>query len=92
MLQTMQIKTDGTVTTVRPSGKFFKLEEMQHAVNGLIEPIYLPIHKAYMIVNEDGKIYNLPINAIATHIFQAVHGKVDKILGDVLIVQESEIN
>ena len=59
------IKTDGTVTTVEPrNGKSFCLEELQHAVGGYIEAVYLPDGKV-MIVNEEGKLDGLPQNIAA---------------------------
>ncbi len=88
----MEIKVDGTVISRKPKGNTFKLAEMQETVNGLIEAIYLPRHKVYMIINEEGKLLDLAQNDIATNIFrEEFYPTKDYIVGDVLIIQENEI-
>lgn len=94
MLQTMIIKADGGIKSEKPyqSGKF-TLEEMQTAVNGLVEMIWLDRHKAYMLVNEEGKLLGLPFNSMATVLYEEQFGEnTDIIVGDVLIVQKDQMD
>lgn len=92
-------KTTGEVVEVSPkNGTDFSLEEMQaiveHKVNGVsyhyIEIIYLPDGKL-MVINEEGKLIDAPINRKATEIFMDAFGEVDVVLGDVLVCDESEV-
>lgn len=93
-MQTIQIKADGTVVDVKPSkNKQFKLLELQGMVNGMIELINLSKHKVYMVINEEGKLLDLPINARATVLFDEEFGKnADYIVGDVVLIQYNEIS
>lgn len=83
------IKSTGDVQNISPqSGKEFSLEEMQSAVGGYIEILDIGHAKDhfFMIVNEEGKLRNLPINMTATAL-----AKIDLIVGDVLVVNEIEV-
>jgi hypothetical protein len=78
------IYSNGKEVDVEPeNGKDFKLAEMQKIVGGLIEIIYLD-NNQIMIVNEEGKLENLPLNQKATNIANNNH-IIDLIVGDVLI-------
>ena len=66
----------------------FTLEELQKYVGGLIEIVRTKDGKP-MIINEEGKINDLPINQKATAIYP--YNEYDFIIGDVLICQEDEI-
>lgn len=80
------IKTDGTIQDVAPAdGKAFSLEEMQRIVGGYIEII--PSNDGRLIVlNEEGKLHNLPGNPAATVFFaRGVIADDDYIVGDVLV-------
>ena len=78
------IKTDGTRQVVKPkNGKDFKLEELQGFVGGLIELVYLN-NKRVMVVNEEGLVYDLPFNELASDCCQ-VAGVDTLIFGDVLV-------
>lgn len=92
------IKTDGTITEVVNSPQLNQLEWLQAQVGGYLEQIRLhpPVEfngKRYdgMMLNEDGKIEQLQINAIATSI--AIKGGLinDVIVGDVILYSEGEI-
>lgn len=85
------IKTIGITKEVIPNdNKFFTLEELQEAVGGIIEFIYLPENKI-MIVNEEGEFLRLPLNREATRIIRETGTGGCYIVGDVLIINESEI-
>lgn len=84
------IKSTGEEISISPaSGKHYKLKELQQFVGGYIET--LPVAKTQlMIVNEEGKFLNLPINKRATEI--ALENCIlDVIVGDVLICLTNEI-
>lgn len=86
------LKSNGEEQFVTPEcGNRFSLEELQKIVGGYIELIYL--RNYLMIVNEEGKIYNLPINVDATEVarFNQSIMPNDYIVGDVLICENTEI-
>jgi len=83
------IKSNGEEINVLPKNKTdFTLEELQKYVGGLIEIVRTKDNKT-MVINEEGKINNLPINQKATAIYP--YNGYDFIVGDVLICQEDEI-
>ena len=68
----------------------FTLEEMYKYTNStIVEFVYLNGH--IMIIDEEGKLNNKPINDIATHYFRKHNGQHDFIVGDALICDKSEI-
>lgn len=48
-------------------GNAFSLQELQNAVGGYIEMIYLADGR-FMVVNEEGRLLGLPFNRIATRL------------------------
>lgn len=86
------IKADGQVIEVSPkNGSDFKLDELKAIVNGYIEPVYLN-DEQMMVVNEEGKLYGLPVNLIATEIYNITHQPhTDVIVGDVLFCKRNEV-
>ncbi|MFA5934943.1 MAG: DUF3846 domain-containing protein [Candidatus Paceibacterota bacterium] len=85
------ITTNDQSITVEPkNGIDFKLEEIQEIIGGYMECVYLP-NKLIMVVDEEGKIKNKPVNYAATAIFQAKYGNSDIIVGDVLLCKSSQI-
>ena len=84
------IKTNGERITVRPkNGKDFKLEELKKIVDGYIEVLYLG--DKLMVLNEEGKPLNLPVNVEATKEYMKVFGPFDVIHGNVLLCGCDEI-
>ena len=84
-------KTDGTAKQVKPTnGEDFTLEELQSFVGGYIEIVSL--NDMFLVVNEEGKLNNLPVNANATALWEQVYGKTDVIVGDVLYTCKRWIN
>lgn len=80
------MKTDGRrVETAPKNGKYFELDELQSVVGGYIEIIHLDDGRI-MVVNEEGKLYHLPVNTKATILYG--YGI---IVGDVLICSNNEI-
>ena len=83
------IKTNGEETNVTPQNKTdFKLDELQNYVGGIIEIVRTKDNKM-IVINEEGKINELPINEKATELY--IYSESDLIVGDVLICDENEI-
>ncbi len=86
------IKTNGETMDVKPkNGTDFSLEEMKEIVGGYIEVLFLE-GGDLMVVNEDGKNLNLPINTEATKIIDGdMYYDGDVIVGDVLICERNQV-
>ena len=93
------IKTDGTMTPVKPkNGKYFTLEEKQAFVGGYIE--FIPTREGnWMTINEAGKINGLPLNKMATLLYKySITWQderpmfADLIMGDVLYLTAEEFD
>lgn len=88
------INANGVKTEVTPKfGNSFTLEELQEHVGGYIEIIRFT-NKYLMVINEEGKILNLPFNSEATDIarqHKAIYQN-DMIVGNALVAQESMID
>lgn len=83
------IKSDGSQIEVSPKdGQRFTLEELQGYVGGYIEIIDLPTNKA-LIINEEGKLLDLPLNQKATALAQFCKAifPSDYIVGDAVVIQ-----
>jgi len=82
-------KTNGEMVDVEYNDPI-KLEEMQQAVGGYIEPIYLPEGKV-MLVNEDGKWTGLEPNLNATaYLKSSMDYFNDVIVGDALLLDKQQ--
>jgi len=80
-----------TVTDIEPlNGSDYKLEELQGYVGGLIEIVPLTDGEI-MVVNEEGLINDLPINPVATAIYQNATGDDGYIFGNVVICKDNEV-
>ena len=83
------IKSNGEEINVIPNNKKdFQLDELQKYVGGFIEVVRTKGNKI-MVINEEGKINDLPINQKASQFYQ--YNEFDFIVGDVLICQSNEI-
>lgn len=72
------------------NGKTFRLREAQAAVGGFVES--LPIGDYLMVLDEDGKAKDKPINPRATKLLHLAGGSPDdQVVGDVLICERSMI-
>lgn len=82
-------KTDLSVEEIKPAnGRHFKLEEMQTYVGGLIEIVPLDgegLEDKLLVVNEEGKLENLPLNIFATVEWVKYYGQTDYVSGDAII-------
>lgn len=82
------LKPDGSSLPVDPkNGKDFSLEECQAAVGGYIEALRSSDGKKMLIINEEGKLCDLPFNPQATILYG--RGE-DYIVGTVLVCDPSQ--
>jgi hypothetical protein len=84
-------KADGSIIDVKPNnGTDFSLEELQEIVGGYIEIVSL-MDNEIMVINEEGKLIDLPFNETATQMYQEVDGFYDYIAGDVLVCDSNMV-
>ena len=89
MLSTV-INTDGLHKNVEPSnGEDFSLEELRGFAGGHIEMVRLSKSQV-MVVNEEGKVNDLPENQYATMLVN-IAGIRDVIVGNVLVCDITKI-
>ena len=67
--------------------KDFSLKELQEFVKGHIEIV--TFDDFIMVINEEGKLQNLPLNFVATLLYQSYYGDTDYIVGDCLICKNA---
>lgn len=85
------------VETNPKNSKFFTLEELQKIVGGYIEIIRPPSKNgAILVINEEGKLNNLPVNKLASEMWQENCSKgseraLDYVVGNVLLCHESQL-
>ena len=88
-LPALLYKTDLRVTDIRPrNGKYFVLEEMQAIVGGLIQIVPLEregLPDMLLVIHEEGKLINLPLNILATVEWVRYYGQTDYVSGDAII-------
>jgi hypothetical protein len=83
------IKANGRKKSVTPKNDSnFTLEELQKYVGGNIQ-IVKTNDKRLMVINEEGKIFNLDHNRRATKLYE--YGSCDIIMGDVLVIDKNQI-
>lgn len=85
--QAVVIKVDGSAQLVPcDADKSLPLKKLQELVGGYIEVVRASrIAPLVMIVNEEGKLLNLPLNKNATAWQSAIHG-FQQIVGDVVVM------
>ena len=85
----LYITTQGIETVISPrNGKTFTLKELQKYVGGYIETVPTTDNKI-MVLNEEGKLKELPINRIASKRYK-YHWD-DIIVGNVVICDKNLI-
>jgi hypothetical protein len=87
------IKTDGTTQTIGPiNGKNFSLDEVRDLIGGYMETYRLR-DGYFFVCNEDGKRLELPVNSVATVLFNKnyVRPILDIVVGNVLIASLLEL-
>ena len=84
-------KTNGEVIETSPkNGKNYTYEELREIVGGFIQIIFLK--DKFMIINEEGKLNNLPYNDNATVLYRTnFKNTTDFIVGDALLCGKDRI-
>lgn len=87
-------RANGTSTVVHPAGKKWTLDELQKLVGGYIE-LMPGMKRLRMLMNEDGKLQQLPKNYAATElVHRELSGQVlrylPEIVGDVVVLDKGE--
>lgn len=86
------IKTNGEEIEISPAnGEDFKLEELKEIVGGWVEIVWLPNNEDILVINEEGKLMNLPLNNKATEIYFNAFQYDDVIVGDALLCKSSQV-
>lgn len=84
------IKSSGVQQCIKPSnGEHFSLKELQDYVGGYIEVVRLK-NDRLMIVDEEGKCKNKPINLTASLVLFS-ENRCDRIVGDVVLCDRKYI-
>lgn len=87
------LTTSKGIEQVTPKdGRKFSLEEAQKIVGGYIQLIHIIDTGEILVCNEEGKLYDLPYNGLATlyaHMHDALFS--DYIVGNVLVCKHNEI-
>lgn len=85
------LKSNGSIEEVVPSnGRAYTLDELQKIVGGYIEMVTPNKGSKIMIVNEEGKLYRMPLNVKATNWIRR-RGVLDFVVGDALIIEEERL-
>ena len=88
------IRTNGQREDLVGEGpnKTLTLDQMQKALHGgWIEMVFSPLARQYfMVVDEEGKLKGLPINAVATAMARQ-EGVRDIIVGDAILISTGEV-
>ena len=80
-MSSYHLKANNEAPLVEPEGKTWTLKEMQDFVGGYARVHAAPNHPGWvLVVNEDGKLKDLPFNKNATDLYQY-----EPIVGDVLL-------
>lgn len=79
--------------TFEPAGEVYTLDELQGAVGGYIEIIYLSsmFHEYLMVIDEEGKVKGKAMNMFATQLAESELGG-DVIVGDVVVCRRELID
>lgn len=83
---------DGTTQDITPAdGKAFTLKELQTAVGGYVQALYMPKGRI-ILVHEEGKLKGLPVNTGATLLWHSLNGRNDDVLvGPALVCTRKEM-
>ena len=83
------IKVNGETIDITPDNETnFTLKELQKYVGGIIQIVSTKKGRL-MVINEEGKLFNLQKNNIATGLYE--YGEEDIVVGDVVIIDKDQI-
>ena len=91
LIRSDSVSMDSLEKVEPENGKTFSLSELQAYVDGYIEIKKVCKFQKMLVMNEEGKLYNMPPNPLATKLFQEQYGPIDVIVGDCLLCEISEI-
>lgn len=85
-------KVNGEIVEVEPeNGSDFSLEELKQVTDGLLEVVWLN-NEEMMIIDEEGKLKDLPYNRKATEVFLKNHPtRNDFISGNALVCKHNQL-
>lgn len=85
------ITPKGEIKSYEPAnGKTFTLKELQQAVEGYIEVYPSTDRKQLFVMNEEGFLKGLPLNVLASEIFNASTAHTEAgLVGSVLLIDAS---
>lgn len=85
------IKVDGTVVDFVPANKTdYKLDELQKAVDGLIDIVNIPDSELIFVVNDEGAFTKQP-NVVASLMCSIMFGAQCCLWGDVILCHTSMV-
>lgn len=105
-MKAFKVTTTNEILEIQPQCETFRLEEMQKVVGGYIEIVSPPgplllkvkdemieIKHPMFIVNEEGKLNNLPFNRVGSSLYSlAWQGQVqDFLVGDIIVCDEGMV-
>ncbi len=73
------------IKTASPAGETYTLEEMQSLVGGYVEIVQLWGGSHYLLLNEEGRLKNLPVNKLASALLGF------EVRGSVAVVSAEEV-
>ena len=82
-------KADGRTERIKPANASkFALAELQRAVDGFIEHVRMAPGNGHgiMLINERGKLLDLPYNAKATALLHPMYQ--DRVVGDAIVITQ----
>jgi len=83
-------KANGEMYDFTKASSEIDLKFLQESVGGYIEMVWLD-EELVMVVDEEGKLKDKPINTKATQLYQKKFGPVDFIVGDVVVCERKYI-
>lgn len=86
------VYSNGTLKEIQPqNGVKFSSKELHNLVGGYIEIIRLS-SQYFMVINEEGKLQNLPYNEKATQLYMGYVSPFDYIVGNAVVLSTQEID
>lgn len=84
MRKALKVNTDLTTEVIDLDAEDkSSLKVLQEAVGGLIQPI--GVGSVEIVINEEGKIFDLPLNDYGTRLLRKAYSTDDYIVGDIVV-------
>lgn len=87
------ITVGGEVREIKPkNGSDFQLDELKEYIGGgWIQIVPLSDDRLIMVMDEEGKLKNMPMNSVATDLFHEWGIIDDVIVGDVVVCHKDQV-